>query len=290
MKIALGSAQFGLDYGIANINGKVNSENVNKILTYADKIGIDTIDTAASYGNSEESIGRNTSLNFKLITKLNPIPTDTDSVEKWANKELEKSLRKLKKKNIYGILLHRPNELLSCYGNDLFKALKDFKKRGMVEKIGISIYSPNELDDLIEKFEFEFDIVQCPLNLVDSRLVTSGWLERLKKNNIEIHTRSSFLQGLLLMKKAEIPNQFMIWDDIWSNWDKWLAKNNISRMEACLSYVLSFNEIDKVIVGVDNKSQLNEIYSYVKNIKKMSFPDISSNDLNLINPSNWSSI
>jgi predicted aldo/keto reductase-like oxidoreductase len=92
------------------------------------------------------------------------------------------------------------------------------------------------------------------------------------------------------MKKAEIPNQFMIWDDIWNNWDKWLAKNNISRMEACLSYVLSFNEIDKVIVGVDSKSQLNEIYSYVKNIKKMSFPDISSNDLNLINPSNWSSI
>jgi aryl-alcohol dehydrogenase-like predicted oxidoreductase len=285
LKIALGSAQFGLDYGIANINGKVNSENVNKILTYADKIGIDTIDTAASYGNSEESIGRNTSLNFKLITKLNPIPTSTDSVEKWANKELEKSLRKLNKKNIYGILLHRPNELLSCYGNDLFKALKDFKKRGMVKKIGISIYSPNELDDLMEKFEF--DIVQCPLNLIDSRLVTSGWLERLKKNNIEIHTRSCFLQGLLLMKKKDIPQKFMTWNHIWQKWHNWLLLKNISPVEACLAYPLSFSEINRVIVGVDSKSHLNEIISVANKLKVDSFPEIGSSDQNLINPAKW---
>lgn len=286
MKIALGTAQFGLDYGIANADGKVVEEHVSEILFNANKFGIDTLDTAAAYGDSEACLGRNVKNNFKIITKLNSVPENNNNINLWASEQLENSLKKLNKKKIYGILLHRPQELLNSNGTELYNALKEFKEKGLVEKIGISIYSPGELDELMQKFNF--DLVQSPLNIIDTRLVTSGWLDTLKNNQVEIHTRSSFLQGLLLMKKEEIPNKFMIWRNIWEKWHDWLASRNISPLEACLSYPLSFKEIDRVVVGVNNKNQLDEIISIASNAKVNSFPEISSNELNLINPSRWS--
>jgi len=285
LKIALGTAQFGLNYGIANLNGQIAEKHVNDILFHANYSGIDTLDTAAAYGNSEACLGRAVTDSFKIITKLDSIPFNNTNTYDWALQQLEISLAKLNKKSIYGILLHRPQELLGPSGADLYKALKAFKEKGLVKKIGISIYSPNELEKLMQKFTF--DIVQSPLNLIDNRLVSSGWLDILNNNNVEVHTRSSFLQGLLLMKKKDIPQKFMTWNHIWQKWHNWLLLKKISPVEACLAYPLSFSEINRVIVGVDSKSHLNEIISVANKLKVDSFPEIGSSDQNLINPAKW---
>lgn len=288
MKISLGTAQFGLNYGIANYQGKINEKEAGKILSYAKDIGINFIDTASSYGDSEKCIGSYPSNSFEIITKLNAVPENIKDTNNWINVEFNSSLKRLNKKKVYGILLHRPEQLTSCKGEDIFNSLIELKKRNLVEKIGISIYSPDELD--IYDHVLDFDIVQCPLNIIDNRLINSGWLKKLKKNNIEVHTRSSFLQGLLLLNEEELPKNFLKWNNIWRKWNEWLLATKVSPVEACISYAMSFNEIDRVIIGVDGINHLKEIYKYYPYNRISSFPDISSNDINLIDPSKWEQI
>ena len=130
--------------------------------------------------------------------------------------------------------------------------------------------------------------MQAPLNLIDRRLETSGWLSKLHSEEIEIHTRSVFLQGLLLMPRNKIPKKFNKWSKYWDRWFLELKKNRLSAAEACLLYPLSLPEIDRVIVGVDNVSQLNEVITNSKSQKsKIDWSFMISNDQNLINPSNW---
>ena len=132
------------------------------------------------------------------------------------------------------------------------------------------------------------DIVQAPLNIVDRRLVVSGWLSRLHSEEIEIHTRSVFLQGLLLMPRNKIPKIFDRWFRAWDQWSLELEKNNLSAVEACLLYPLSLPEIDRVIIGVDNVNQLNDIINKSKSQQsQIDWSFMISNDQALINPTNW---
>jgi aryl-alcohol dehydrogenase-like predicted oxidoreductase len=146
----------------------------------------------------------------------------------------------------------------------VYQALQALKDNGQVQKVGVSIYSPAELDVLIP--QYRFDLVQAPFNLVDRRLDNTGWMQRLKDDDIEIHTRSVFLQGLLLMNQADMPPKFSIWNELWKTWYRWLAENEVSAIQACLAFSLSFSEIDRVIVGADSQSQLAQIVSAAKEI------------------------
>ena len=115
-----------------------------------------------------------------------------------------------------------------------------------------------------------------------------GYLKELKKRGVEIHARSIFLQGLLLMKRDNLPSKFLKWKKIWDEWFIWLGKNpNISQMELCLSYALSIQEIDTLIIGVNNIQQLNELNEISKNPIKDNFPQFNIEDKNLLNPTNW---
>lgn len=170
-------------------------------------------------------------------------------------------------------------------GVDLYKALQKLKEQGLVEKVGISIYSPTMLDLLVP--HYHFDLVQAPFNLVDRRLYNSGWLHRLKDSDIEVHARSVFLQGLLLMAKEKIPSYFLTWTDLWQIWHQWLLDFNTSALETCINFPLSFVEVDRVIVGADNTSQLTQILSAVRFHYKNKFPPIECEDENLISPASW---
>ena len=166
--------------------------------------------------------------------------------------------------------------------------MQDLQNSGVVDKIGYSIYDPAELDLLWS--DFQPDIIQAPYNILDRRLKTSGWLQQLHDANVEVHVRSVFLQGLLLMKKERRPNKFERWNHLWNRWDQWLDVNKISALEACLGFVISEMAIDRVVVGVDSLAQLDEILS----LSTTSIPqvphDLVTSDLDLINPSNWSSL
>ena len=286
MKLALGTAQFGMDYGVANSKGQVCLNEVRKIFDLAEAIGIRTIDTASAYGNSEEVIGLVSHENLEIVTKLSGVPDQCDDVFQWTQKQLFCSLSKLKRERIHGILLHRPDQLHREYGDQIYRALLEFKSQGFVKKIGLSVYDPKELDLLWGRYDF--DIVQAPLNIIDRRIIDSGWAERLKKNDTEIHTRSVFLQGLLLIPKLKRPANYSPWRYIFDEWDRWLDKLGLTAYEACLRFAINHDTIDRVIVGVDSADQLRELASASMS-ELESLPEFTElNDTRLINPASWS--
>ena len=285
-KIAIGTAQIGMDYGIANNMGKPDLDEVKKIFDIASKNNIDTFDTALNYGDSEKIIGIIGISESKVITKLPAFNGRKEEIREWLNEKINQSFENLQADSIFGLLLHNPKDLINNdIGEELIQGLNQYREEGKIKKIGVSVYSPDELEELISNLKI--DIIQAPLNIMDRRLLTSGWMERLKSLGIEVHVRSIFLQGLLLMKQEDLPDQFKKWSSHFSKWYSWLDEYQISPLNACLNYAMHIDDIDKVVIGIDNAGQLDEI-CMINHESGFVFPDyLMSQDEMLINPSNW---
>ncbi|WP_313130838.1 aldo/keto reductase [Stutzerimonas nitrititolerans] len=285
MKLALGTAQFGLNYGISNSSGKISKENAVDLLSYARCNGVETLDTAIAYGDSEQALGNIGVAGWQVITKLPALPEGEGDIESWVERQLQGSLSRLGVSNVYGLLLHRPQQLLERSGPALIHALERLKQQGLVEKIGASIYQPEELDSLVDIMGL--DLIQAPLNVFDRRLIDSGWLARLKDQGAEVHVRSVFMQGLLLMPATVRPEKFMRWQKLWAEWDSWLALSKVDPVTACLGFVLSEPCVDKVIVGVESAMQLETIIKASAVMSPKVPASISSLDIDLLNPARW---
>ena len=285
-KIALGTVQFGCNYGILNVSGKTAFLEARKIIKLAKKSSIDLVDTAISYGDSEKTLGKIGILDFKIVSKLPPLLNYNQNINSIIEEMVEGILQRLKIKSLYGLLLHRPKDIIGTNGTKIIEALSSLKKNGKINKIGISIYDPSEIQEVIDILNI--DIIQCPLNVIDRRIEKSGWLKKLQSKNIEIHTRSTFLQGLLIAQENKIPHKFKRWSHLFDRWFLKLKKSNLNPIHACLSYPLSLPEIDRVIIGVENVNQLETIINFTKaDILTNDFSFMISNDKLLINPNNW---
>jgi len=286
LRLALGTAQFGLKYGLANPREEMSKKEASKIIQYARFSKIELIDTAIAYGSSEEVLGTIGVDGFKVVTKLPPIPEKIDDVHSWILKQVTQSLSRLGIQSLYGLLLHRSEDLLGKHGVELTKSLKVIKLCGLVEKIGVSIYDPVDLAKLIKVMRL--DIVQAPVNLIDRRLEHSNWMQRLYSEGIEIHARSIFLQGLLLLPQKKIPDKFSRWSYLWSSWHEELKNKGVSQLAACLSYPLSLKEIDRVIIGIDCLNQLKQLIICTNTNQPLEdWGFMISEDKSLINPANW---
>lgn len=278
-KLALGTVQFGIDYGISNEKGKVSFDEIGEILDYAKDTGICTLDTAHFYGTSEETLGKFNLEAFDVVTKTSKIDP---SLNKHENFERYKEAFYLSQKRLgyiqfHGLMFHESNDLLSPWGLALWDLLEDFKQKEYVRKIGVSVYNPKQLEDIINLVDI--DIVQIPLNILDQRFLSI--LPELKKRNIEIHTRSTFLQGLLFMNTCQLNLYFEPIKDV-------LQKLPQNRLETALGFVKNIKEVDKIIVGVTSKKELQEICSqYNKDMDKIDFSQFKVNDEKFINPAKW---
>jgi len=256
-----------------------------KIIDYAQLNGINSLDTAIAYGDSEERLGKIGIHKWDVVSKLPAIGQECENIPKLVMALVKQSIGRLGINRLYGVLLHQPSQLLEKNGEEIYQALLAIKKSGLVKKIGISIYEPAELDKFLNRFQF--DLVQAPLNILDNRIVDSGWMTHLPSLDIELQVRSAFLQGLLLMDRHNRPAKFDRWKKILANWDDWLSGNNLTAISACINYTLSFQQVSKVIIGVDNVSQLNEIISSA-NEANINIPNnLKTTDCNLLNPFNW---
>lgn len=285
MRIALGTAQFGLSYGIANPTGQMSIEEARNVLFKAKQAGIDTLDTAVAYGNSEEQLGVLGVRNWRIVTKLPALPTAIDDVGTWVMTQLYGSLRRLGVDRLECILLHRPMDLLGSQSSRYVNALRRVKDYGLAKSIGYSIYSPDELAELFPVLMP--DVVQAPFNIIDRRLVSSGWMMKLVDKGIRVHTRSVFLQGLLLMPPDSRPKWFNRWHHLWRDWSESSTKSGQSPLSLSLRYVLSHPDIERVVVGVDSVMQLEEVISASLESAVSLFPEIESQDIELLEPSRW---
>jgi aryl-alcohol dehydrogenase-like predicted oxidoreductase len=285
VKFALGTVQFGMDYGISNKNGITCSKEVGLITSRCRELGIDTIDTAISYGGSENILGLVGVTDFKVISKIPPVQLSNEDKKQLVLKNIFKSLDGLRIKKLHGLLLHNAEDLLGADSSALLDGLMMAKELGLVDKIGYSIYSEELLPNLLKILVP--DIIQAPLNVFDQRLISSGWLKRLVDHGIEMHTRSVFLQGLLLMSDMDRPDYFKRWHLYFNNFEISRRRLNITAMQQCLGFVKKHKEISRIVVGVNNVQQLNELILAFNSIQSVDCSHLACSELNLIDPSLW---
>jgi len=257
VKLGLGTVQFGLDYGVTNRQGRVPVGEVERIIEQAAAAGVRIIDTAAVYGMSESILGSvlpNTHA-FDLITKTPQfnVAEITGLHAEQLHDAFRQSLEHLRQPHVYGLMLHRVADLFTPGGVQLWDAMVSLRQAGLVQKIGASVYSGEEIDRLLE---YEgVDLVQLPLSWLDQRLAKSGHLARLHAAGVEVHVRSAFLQGILLQRPEDLPAFFTPLCPHLQACHERFANTGLSAVAAALAYPSSHPEVAAVVCGV---TSLNE--------------------------------
>lgn len=277
-RFIIGSANFTQKYGPDTI--KVNKNEIKKILKLAKKNSIYKIDTAEGY-LKDRNFFENVDKNFKFTSKI--IPDSKWISLEYGQKKLEDHLKVFKNNKVETLLLHDFKILFKKNGFKIFKNLEVLKKKKYFKKIGISIYDTRFLNLIIQKFDI--DVIQCPYNILDKRIITTGWYDKLKSQGKEIHARSIFLQGLLVNKLFYKKKYFRKWNNFFFNWFNFLENNNISSIDYCLSDLMKY-DFDQVIVGVNNYNNLKQIINF-KTINKNKMMNFKINDIKLIDPRKW---
>jgi aryl-alcohol dehydrogenase-like predicted oxidoreductase len=285
-RIALGTAQFGLLYGVSNQN-RVSQRTAADILAAARAVGVDTLDTAIAYGDSESVLGSIGVAGWKVISKLPAVPDDCAEVGAWVAGQVQASLRRLGIDTLEAVLLHRPLQLSGSAGEALLAALLAIRRDGLVRKIGVSIYGTDEIAPILERHRF--DVLQAPCSILDQRIIRSGWSGRLVADGVELHTRSAFLQGLLLMAPHARPKKFARWNGVWATWDAWLAQSGLSAAEACTRFALAAPGVGKIVAGFDSVVQFEQIAAAAEKPLE-TLPAWPELDERLLNPSYWSQL
>lgn len=287
MRLALGTVQFGLPYGVANTRGQVTPEEAAAIITAARSAGCDTLDTAIAYGNSETVLGSIGVGGWRVITKLPAVPDDETDVEGWMRRAVEGSLSRLKLTSIYGVLLHRPAQLMTRRAAAIAEGLRRIRDSGLARKVGLSAVAAPDLDGVDSRCPL--DVVQVPFNLFDRRLLDAGRLDRLVTAGTEVHVRSVFLQGLLLMEQGRRPPAFERWSGLWSLLEQWLLANRVTALQACIRDALSQPAIARVVVGVDSAAHWAEIVAAADGPASERPAAFDHVDGDLITPVAWTS-
>lgn len=254
MKIALGTVQWGLEYGIANTHGIPSDEGLKSIFALANKVGIDLFDTAVQYGAAEKRVGQFSNPEHRIVTKIGNFSTN-----KSLKQQLDNSFQNLKRQNIYGCLFHDVDELINH--TDLWRELLAYKKEGRINKIGYSLYEPQELLELLEA-GLHPDIVQLPYSILDRKF--EPYFDLLKNKGVEIHVRSVFLQGLYFKNPEQLSNKLSILKSVLNELQNICKQNKLDMSQFCLDFIRQNYNIDYAIIGVESETQLKEI-SQVKN-------------------------
>ena len=282
-RIVLGGAQLGLPYGILNGGETLSREEVARILDTAVDHGIDSIDTAIAYGQSESIIGETSQNRFKIISKLPPLPVDISDVSEWVHSQVQGSLSRLKCTSLDALLLHRPQDLTGAQGAELYAAIGSLMAEKMIHRFGVSIYSPDDLEGIIGTFDIH--VVQAPLNVFDRRIL--GVTDQLSALNIEVHARSVFLQGVLIASPKDRPQRFEPWSEHFALFDEWVRSSGVSAMACCLGFALQQPGIAKLVIGTTSAESLDEIMNSIPNSVLEVPTHLQSSVEELIDPRFW---
>lgn len=284
-KIILGTAQFIKNYSL--FKKKISNKEKKKILQIFKKKGYKLFEVSPIYGDSENFLGNNCKKK-KLIWKLPKLPKKKINIEQWINSTLNDSLRKLREKKVDTLMIHDSTDLLGFKGLEVFKIINNLKKKGYINKLGVSVYKRKILNQIIKKFEI--DVVQLPFSILNYEF-TEKDLAALKKRKkkLEIHVRSIFHQGLLLKKiripKKKFKNLIKEQNKVMTKLEDYCSKNKCNLFQLCISYVLKIKFIDKILIGVESAKELKEILSFNKK-KLILYPKIEYNK-KILNPISW---
>ena len=281
-KIVLGTVQFGTNYGINNTTGQVTKDEVAIILRIASENGINTLDTSSAYGTSEQVLGealKQTGSHFNIVSKY-------PKREIGVRETFIKSISNLGVNSLYGYLEHH----FEFYQEhpETFDEMQKLKDEGYIQKIGFSLYNPQQLQYLYDH-NVQFDIVQFPYNIFDRQF--EPYMEKLCKDFVEIHTRSAFLQGLFFKDTSTLPEKLVPLKGYLDKLHQYCEKHNLAVENLALSYVLHNTYVQGALIGVDNhhqlESNLNVAAIKLSNEDIEFIQSIDIKEKELLNPVNW---
>ena len=283
-KIILGTAQFGLDYGINNKNGRPSDKELENILLKAYNNNIFFLDTAEAYGDAHKRIGefhlKYSSKKFNIITKFNELQFSGNF-----NTHISKNLSELNVDYLYAYLFHNLKDLKK-YSKNIDQLIK-LKKKESIYKLGVSLYTNDEIEQVLNQFDF-IDLIQIPFNIFDNINQKGIIISKIKEKGFEVHTRSVFLQGLFFTD--ELPNNLISLKPYVNILNKLSTKYSMTNSEIALNYCLNQSNIDKVLIGIDTKNQLMENINGLKYLPIDIIDEINNINIKntkLLNPVNW---
>jgi aryl-alcohol dehydrogenase-like predicted oxidoreductase len=287
MELGLGTAQFGLPYGVMTGRAQVVDEDVSAILECAVEAGIRVMDTAVAYGQGQEKLGsylgRNASRqDLRIVTKTAPNLRQHKDVGEKLLSDLQTSLKCLKQNKIYALLVHDVGDILEKSDRHaIVCALEAAKESGLVSKIGFSAYDGPDIETVLT--DWIPDLIQLPVNILDQRLVRDGSVDRLKQLGIEIHLRSAFLQGVVLASPSTLPDFLAPLAPILSQ-----LREIGDPLELALAYLRTQTAADVVIVGAHQEIQLRQITrAWEQPTHECDFGKFQIDDIELVDPRRW---
>lgn len=261
-------------------------EELSLMLGHAREEGVSLLDTARMYGDAESRIGNLQTQGMRIVTKMPPLPdVEGRMLDEFLRGTFSESLRSLNATSVYGYLVHRSTDITSSHGRVVRTFLEDLRSRGKATKVGISIYERKEILDVLQYFRP--DIVQLPLNVLDQRLLHDGTLAELKAAGIEVHVRSAFLQGLLLLDLDRIPLHLGFMRSILAKWHAQTSAQGMTRLEASLSFIREISAVDSVIVGAESLTQMREITAAFQSPCSVDASSLACEDPQWVDPRRW---
>lgn len=291
MKLGLGTAQFDeRGYGIAREAEPPGDRRIEAILRVAETRGVDLLDTAPAYGAAESLLGRlSPAGSFRIVTKTRVFRRPIVAADRVVVRDdFRRSQDRLRRDRLDGLLVHHADDLLDGGGGHIFEALTSLKEQGQVSGIGVSVYDGGQLERILDRFPV--DLVQGPLNLLDQRLARDGWLDAIRRRGIEIHLRSVFLQGLLLMDPQRLPARVAPVRAHLLRCEAATRRRGLTRLQAALAYVAGQVADGVVLCGADSPAQLEEICDGAEHSARLADADWSEyrlDDPRWIDPRRW---
>lgn len=280
MELALGTVQFGLRYGVAGRGAPVPESEVRQILSRAWSLGIRTLDTAAAYGDIEQRLRRLAGDHgFRVITKLPPMPEIVPSdVHSWIESCLNSAHSRLGPL-LSAVMFHRPDDL-TRHGVSAWRPCEDFAAQHAIS-LGASCYAPEELRGLTSTYPLT--IAQLPGNALDQRVAKHGALP----SGVQIHVRSAFLQGLLLLDPTAGVNRVPLAEQPLVNWHQWCERQTMAPLHAALGIVKGFHGVGHCVVGVDHLAQLESIVEAWHQAPVLAVAELETDNVDAIDPRRW---
>ncbi len=270
-RIVLGTTKFGMPYGCSD-GQQVPEDVTKKIFQASQSLGIDLYDTAPSYGMSEQLIGyylqskqagvfsNEDKANSKVVTKVAKVESDSINVKDIQNVQsvFDHSLKVMQCESCYGLLVHDVKDLFKENSTLLIDWMQELKVSKRVKKIGVSVYTPQEAEELLRFFDF--DLIQLPCNLFDQRFILSGTLDVLAKKGVEIHARSLFLKGVILKpeNQVDLPSDLVTHNKLFH---ESLSREGVSAYDVCVAFANQQVLIDRWVIGVSSEKQLNQLFN-----------------------------
>lgn len=291
MKLALGTVQFGIDYGLTNHSGRTEPEEALRILDAAREAGIGLLDTASLYGCAEQVLGQcgATDAGWRIVTKTIQFKQDSiGAADAHACRQaLEASFRQLRAASVYGVLVHHAPDLLAPGGERIWEILRQFQQQGRISRIGVSAYDGAVLARVLDRYEI--GLVQLPMNVLDQRLQADGTLAQLKQRGVEVHVRSAFLQGLLLSEPSTLPPFFAPLQARLAAFGRAAQDTGMSRAGLALAWLRANPCVDQIVIGVNHAGQLHDsVRAYHESLPPdVDFSAFRCDDAALVDPSRW---